>query len=173
VITKDDKYIDTLFDENDDMEIFGVKEGEEPSSQRSSFRRIEKIYLGEENDSVGTLNSRQNLTRIHENMHPGQTDEQNSLHNQSVGTAASGTAISTSSGTEQSIADLSLTMDKIQLTMQAMSQTQDMIIKCLPIHKKVQALSKVNQYKMSGCQRLLTISHDFISGPSDIIMGLQ
>jgi hypothetical protein len=57
VITKDDKYIDNLFDDNNDLETFGVNDHENENPNHSLFRRIEKIYLGEEYDSIGSLNS--------------------------------------------------------------------------------------------------------------------
>jgi hypothetical protein len=130
VITKDDKYIDNLFDDNDDLEMFGVKDHdqENKNTQKSSFRRIEKIYLGEENDSIGSLNSRPNLSMINENSIINENLRSNLPQNTSNGTTT-GTAISSTTFSDQSIASISSTMEKMQVTMQEMSQTQEMIIK--------------------------------------------
>jgi hypothetical protein len=130
VITKDDKYIDNLFDDNNDLEIFGFKDQDNDIAQHSSFRRIEKIYLGEESDSIGSLSSRQHLTIINENLINNDSARDRLLYDTSNGTTT-GTAVSSTSFSEQSIATLSSAMEKMQVTIQAMSKTQEMIIKMI------------------------------------------
>lgn len=58
LITKDDKYVNAL-DDDDDMSYFGVEfQDLAPVKATEANQQVERIYLGEETDSVGTLTSR-------------------------------------------------------------------------------------------------------------------
>jgi hypothetical protein len=130
VISKDDRYVDQLFDDNLDFEDFGEDNEESTTNYTNSVKRIENVFLGEENDSVGTFQSRNTLFPLEEHKAANSTINRSLAGNfadfQSL--VSSESTKTFQSKTEQSIMDISLAVKSIQSAMQVMAQTQEILL---------------------------------------------
>jgi hypothetical protein len=132
IITKDDKYIDTLFNDLDEWETFAIEESSELNIEFNGKNRTEKIFLGEENDSIGTFQSKWNvaLPKIKENGTSNAIRSQGyNLERDFNSSITIGSASSRKSKTDQSIEDLSISVQSLNTRIDTITTMQETIAK--------------------------------------------
>jgi hypothetical protein len=163
VISKDDKYVDSLFDCIDDWEEMGTEPINLRNDSTHEKNRTESLFLGEETDSVGTLQSRSRLTKISEydngvDKVPTVGRLRDDTNNCSNTIGSSSTRLTS---TDQSILELSQAFTKLCTKMETLTVLQDTNTKVmLQMQERQELLANLysRSTSQSSCNELTSIT---------------